>query len=169
MPRGGWRVFCVLYDLDALLGERRCQSVKFRFLSRVFDPRYLPGDYAREISIFHATKGFSASNICAIMLWHPGFYAKCVAPNVWLDEDIVAHADANAASITLQDGKDILIALMIGHRNHAAIRGEIPLWGTMWLQEQWRGGRKVRELADELGVAEDTVQGWKGQHGHRWL
>lgn len=159
----------MLIDLDALLGERRRQSVKYRFLSRVFDPRYLPVDYAREISIFHATEGFSPENICAIMLWHPGFYETCVAPNIWLDDSIRLQADANAASITLQDGKDILVAMTIGHRNHAAIRGEIPLWGTMWLQEQWRGGRKVHEIADELGVAPNTVQVWKGQHGHRWV
>lgn len=47
--------------------------------------------------------------------------------------------------------------------------GDIPLWGTMWLQEQWRGGRKVHEIARELGVHADTVQRWKSQHGHRVL
>ena len=76
----------MLIDLDSLLGERRWQSVKYRFLSKVFDPRYLPPQYAGEISILHATEGFSPDKIRAVMLRHPGLYESIVAPIIWRDE-----------------------------------------------------------------------------------
>ena len=62
----------------------------------------------------------------------------------------MAHAEANAASITLADGKDILIAIHLGSKARATNRGPVPRWGAMWLQEQWRGGRKVHEMGTSI-------------------
>ena len=56
---------------------------------------------------------------------------------------------------------------MKGRSIGASRHDEVPLWGTMWLLEQWRGGRTLADIATELGVHENTVQRWKGQHGHQ--
>ena len=143
-------------DLDALLGERRRQSVKYRYLSWVFDPRICPPQYAREISVLVATPGISVDNVRALMRWHPGFYAKCVKPLISTGPDIVKAGQDNAASVTEQDGLDLLIAVHLGRGV-----GPMPVYAAMWLQEQWRGGRTQVELARQLGVSVQAVSAWK--------
>ena len=156
----------MLFDLDALKGDARRRSVKYRFLSSYFDPQLLPAHYAREICILCATEGFTQDNICAMMLWYPGFFANHIKPLLSRDPIILADAHRNAGSITLEDGRDILMAFYRGRR---VSRGEIPVWGTRWLHHQFHEGRKVQEIAQELGVSATTVSLWGSATGFQPL
>lgn len=152
----------MLFDCDALLGDARRRSVKYRFLSRYFNPTLIPAHYVREVCILCATEGFTEEQICTLMMWHPGFFRNHVEPLLSRDPIILADAERNAASITLQDGKDILMAI---HKGSRFSRGEVPIWGAMWLHHQFHEGRKVKDIARELGVAPGTASRWASASG----
>lgn len=160
----------MIWHLDALLGERRRQSVKYRYLAKAFNARKVPAEYVREIAIFAATPGFTVSHICAMMKWRDFFYDKWVEPLIReaiLDPEIIALGELNAASVTEEDGKDILLALVHGYRH----MGPVPVYGTMWLQARWRGGgdrgETIDSIAHQLGVSAGTISSWLHAHGHK--
>ena len=162
----------MLCDLDALLGDARRRSIKYRWLARVFDIRSIPRDYAEEIAVLANTPGISLGHIAAWMCWYPGFVDKIIIPIVEAFPDAARLGEANAASITLEDGRDMLIAGYIGHRQGFGKDG-MPIYGTMWLQTRWRDGdgATLREIAAELGMgmSVEAVVGWKHENGFRPL
>ena len=144
------------YHLDSILGEDRLRSVKYRFLSRVFDPRMIPLEYAWEISVLLATPGFSVANVCSMMLWHPGFYGKCVVPLI-CPESLAEVGRDNLATVTRDDAINVLLAVLRGRERGFGRMGDVPVVASMWLQEEWRSGRSLRAIAAELGVHEATL------------
>lgn len=94
----------MLFDLDAF----KPQSAKFRFLSRGFDIRRLPQDYAWEMAVLFHTPGIAPRHICLWMGWTQRFWdvhlRKLVISSVD-DVGVRAAARANEASIGLEDGK----------------------------------------------------------------
>ena len=67
-----------------------------------------------------------------------------------------------ARSNVLEDDRDILMAI---HKGRRFSRGEVPIWGAMWLHHQFHEGRKVKDIASELGAAPGTASRWASASG----
>lgn len=159
----------MLCDLDALKGRNRRASVKYRWLTVNFDPRNLPAEYAREIAVLAATPGVAHAHIQSWMLWKPWTWKRLIVPIIEAfagDPEVVADGAANAASVTEEDARDMLVATHIGRLKGIGTKGPVPVYGTMWLQQEFRGGRTAADIAESLGVKVGVIGEWKHVHGH---
>ena len=133
------------------------QSVKFRFLARGFEIRRLPQEYAWEIAVLLYTPGVLPGHVCCWMGWSRRFWYFHIRQLVTGDPEIIAAGVANAASVTLEDGRDMLMALLASGRRWQGM----PLGATMWLRTRWHeNGLSVAEIAQELGVKDTRVARW---------
>lgn len=151
----------MLFDLDAF----KPQSAKFRFLSRGFDIRRLPQDYAWEMAVLFHTPGIMPGHICIWMKWTERFWRyhlqKLVISSAD-DEGVQEAARANEASITLDDGRDMLRALIASGRGWTGM----PVAATMWLKVvSHEEGLSAREIGDQLGVSTARVGRWLHGNG----
>lgn len=148
----------MLYHLDALLGTSRNASVKYRYLSRCFPLNNIPREYAWEIAVLANTPGILPRHVCAFMKWHPKYYDRVIAPIVESfrnDLSVVEAARANAASVTEQDGQDMLMAVIAAGRKTGG--DQLPIYAWMWIKAS---GLTGVELARRCGVAPGTVYRW---------
>lgn len=152
----------MLVDLDSLKGAARRQSVKYRFLARGFDIRRLPQEYAWEIAVLLNTPGISVMHVCCWMGWGSRFWKRELHKLKVDDPEIIAAGVANADSITLEDGRDMLMALIVTRRRWHGM----PVAATMWLRTRWHeDGLSVAEIARELGVTSRRVGLWLHGNG----
>lgn len=154
----------MLFDLDALKGISRKSSPKYSWLAGRFELRKIPKDWAWEIAVLVNTPGISRGHICAWMYWSDKVWDRAVVPILEVfqdDETVTSAAFENAGSIVAEDGRDMILAMRWGRRMCG-----LPVYSTMWLQEEFRAGRTIRDLADDLGVSKPTIRKWKHDHGH---
>lgn len=159
----------MLFDLDALKGSSRRSSHKFRWLAGYFELRQIPKDYAWEIAVLANTPGIEKDHIRSWMFWSHKVWDNAVVPILQEfqdDESVTSAAFENAGSIVPEDGRDMILA-MRGELRKAGL----PVYSTMWLQDEFRAGRTIDSLAKDLGVSWSTVRAWKKLHGYssgRW-
>ena len=103
------------------------------------------------------TPGVSHTHVCCWMQWSTRFWfahgrkLKVDAP------EIIAAGIRNAQSVTLEDGRDMLMALLASNRGWQGM----PTAATMWLRIRWHeDGLSVAEIARELGVRPQRVSRW---------
>ena len=151
----------MLFDLDAF----KPQSAIFRFLSRGFDIRRLPQDYAWEIAVLFNPPGIFPRHIC---LWMGSterfleFHLQKLVISSVDDEGVQAAARANEASITLEDGPGVLRGLIAAQRRWKGM----PVAATMWLKVMsHEQGLSAREIGDQLRVSTARVGRWLHGNG----
>lgn len=162
----------MLYHLDALAGGTRAGSPKFRFLERGFDPQLLPREYAWEIAVVCGTHGIEHDHVRSWLRWSTWTFADKVRPILDIfgpRPDVIAAAHANAGSIRLEDGRDMLMARRAAGANwlsKAKVGDTVPVWGLMWIEHENREvGRPLREIAEEVGVSMSQLMRWRGGSG----
>lgn len=128
-------------------------SARLRALA--FDRRTFP-EYYREFAIFWHTPGLrqrDIANLTGRMIRYRKIWAIVQA---YTDAEVLELAAKNAESITLEDGRRMLVVV----RKYVVRRGGIPFWSRLWLREQLHRGRTVEEVAREVRVDVGRVRNW---------
>lgn len=147
----------VKYHCDALLPtEERYLSPKYRLLSRWFNPYKLHPAHADELRIFMQTPGLLHVHVRHMMQWdHNGLAnARLLLTVKQPDPTLLLN---NAASITLDDGRAMLVALLDGKPDFAHAP---PLQVTRYLQHRRRYRATATELADEFKTTPARIRRW---------
>jgi hypothetical protein len=146
--------------MDLLLGQKRYESEKFMKVWCNFEPQWLHRAHAQELAIVLATPGFAYEHHCWAFAWDMETRLRQVPKLVeyWQGhEETQALAQANAASISEEDGWDYLCALIETKRGYG---GSVPFWCTMALQARRARGASALEIAKALKTTSDRVKRW---------
>lgn len=148
----------MIYDCDICQpAEQRYLSEKFRLLSRRIDPYKLPLAYADELRILMRTPGITHRHLRHMFHWTP-FYLK--QAQLLLEakeppEDLVLK---NLHSITLEDGRFMLEAILDGRPNYSYF---VPLHSTRYLRSL-KGKHKAQAIAERFRTTPDRIRRWWG-------
>ena len=149
----------MIYHCDALLPTaERYLSHKFRTLSRWFDPYKIEPAYAEELRIFMSTPGLAHVHVRHMMHWdhnalaHARVLLKAKQPDPTL-------VQKNAESISLEDGRAMLVSLLDGKPDYAIYA---PMHVTRYLQHR-RSHSTAIQLAEEFGTTPARIRRWWSQ------
>lgn len=145
------------YMCDALLPlEERYASLKYRRLSRSFDPYRQDTADLVEARALLITPGILPIHAYALMRWTYRMNERLKLLEQ-LDDLARPLAQANAMAASVEDGEAMLRTIL---QNRPEWGRTVPMWSTRYLQTMRRRGASVRALAGHFGVAEWKVQRW---------
>jgi hypothetical protein len=148
----------VKYSCDITLpAEHRYLSEKFRVLSRHLEIYRLPLAYALELAALMHTPGITDLQLRIMFHWNQHDLAAARILAEHYAERVQDMARENAASITEDDGRALLQAMLDAKPRHAH---SVPLYCTRYLQAQRRRGAKPRHLAAQFNTTSARISRW---------
>ena len=145
------------YMCDSLLpAEERFASMKYRRLSRWFDPYKQLPDELIELRAMLLTPGLLRPHVFALMNWNRGMapYLKVLDQ---LDDQALPLAQENAKGVDEADGEAMLKTILGNFPNWSR---SVPLWSTRYLQARRRRGASVAVLVDEFRTTPARLKRW---------
>ncbi len=113
-------------------------------------------EYYREMAILWHTPGIRQrdfANLTGRMIRHRKVW--WIVTN-YTNPEVLRLAQQNAESITLEDGRRMLVVV----RKYVVKRGGIPFWSRLWLRDQIHRGRTIEEVAREVRVDVGRLRAW---------
>jgi len=145
------------YMCDSLLDtEARYASMKYRRLSRWFDPYTLTADELIEARALVLTPGFRIEHVRALMMWKRSFVPTLDLLSAY-DDEAKPLAEANALGVDQADGEAVIRAILGNFPNWCQ---SMPLPATRALQELRRRGASSSELAKKFGTTPERLKRW---------
>lgn len=146
----------MIYHCDALLpAEARYLSQKYRDLSRYLNIYKIEPAYAEELCIFMSTPGLAHVHVRHMLHWDAQslMNARILLKAKPVDPTLVQR---NAESITLDDGRAMLVSLLDGKPGYSQYP---PLAVTRYLQHRRKHASAV-ELAEEFRTTPARIRRW---------
>ena len=146
------------YDLGALAGQARYKDEKFMRVWNDFRPTDLPMAWAWEVAVLIRTPGFGLDHLQVAFRWNPHILLDHVPVilDYFRDEkwNVLAAAQANFHSITLDDGVDWLHAILEMRPNY---QSSVPFCVTQSLRQLRANGWDAGMVADKFNIKRNVA------------